>query len=90
MIRRILKLLFGPKKTPSQRGPRKSKRSPRIAVHLVDGLVVVHYAKFRELHLGGSITLSDGPGEVVASYAPGTWTAITTGARKIQPPNLKR
>lgn len=64
----------------------KKQKPMRIAVHLVNGTTVVHYANFRSIFEDGrlSLHLKEGGGGVVADYAAGTWSSVTNGKRLIQ------
>ncbi len=68
-----------PKPTP------KPLKPVRIAVHCPDGTTVVHYAAYRTLRANGGLSLHDekGGGQTVADYAPGAWTSVSCGTRKV-------
>jgi len=73
--------LFKKKPVPAPK-PVKPKR---VAVHCPDGKTVVHYAAYRRFLSGGGLCLhnkEDG-GEVVADYAPGAWSSVSCGKRKV-------
>jgi len=57
----------------------------KIAVHCSDGQIVVHFATYRTIKPNGSLCLhnaKDGS-NVIADYAPGAWTSLTVGTRKV-------
>ena len=63
----------------------EQKKPSKIAVHCPDGVTVVHYAAYRTLRSNGVLSLHNernGKG-VVAEYAPGAWSSITTGTRRV-------
>lgn len=73
---------FKKKKVVSQKKP---PQAPRVAVHMVNGPTIVHYARSRTIGSDGSLTLSDqlnGKG-IIATYAPGVWHSVTMGPRKV-------
>jgi len=65
--------------------PKPIPRASRIAVHLTDGRTIVHYAKRRTRRTDGSLVLHDGDdgGFIVAEYAAGSWSSMSTGTRKV-------
>jgi hypothetical protein len=63
----------------------KITKPPRVAIHLIDGRTIVHYAKFRTIsELGLTLHNEKGGGKEIAMYAPNTWHSITVGKRNIQ------
>lgn len=76
-------MIFGLfKKKKVSIGPKPS----RVAVHLKDGRVVVHYAVYRTVRADGRLSLHDGRdgSYVVADYAAGVWTSLTFRKRSVQ------
>ena len=81
-----------PKPVEKTQPQKRPKRPPKVTVHLVNGDRVIHYAGRRRLNEDGSLSLfakwdkekkmwTDE--DIVADYATGTWTSITTGTRKV-------
>lgn len=89
----ILELLGFRKPAPqTPEKPKRPKRTPKVTVHLVNGDRVVHYAGRRRRNEDGSLSLfakwdkeknAWTDEDLVADYAAGTWTSITTGTRKV-------
>lgn len=79
---------LGIRKRPPKEPPRESRKHSRVAVHLMDGRTVVHYAKFNTRLPNGGLKLHDKESgdHLIAIYAPGVWHSMTTGTRKVSNP----
>ena len=84
---------LGLQKPPTPKKKKPYKRKPKVTVHLKDGTYITHYAGCRRVHSDGYLTLYSGWNEetgeykesdLVAEYAPGTWSSISTGTRKVR------